>query len=413
MTPLVSSSLFHGWRVVAAAFIVAVFGWGFGFYGPPIYLHAVHEARGWTVALVSAAVTTHFICGALFVVALPGLHARFGVPAVTIVGTAALALGVLGWALAPQPWQLFAATVASGFGWAATGGAAINAMVSPWFARRRPSALAMAYNGASFGGIIFSPLWVTAIAALGFARAAALLGAVMVLTVGLLARRYFSRTPAAMGLPVDGGDAMAKRSVDPRPRAMPLPGRGLWRNLRFQTLAIGTALGLFAQIGLIAHLYSMLVPALGQQGAGLAMGLSTCCALLGRMLLIWFLPSDRRIAVAANYGLQVCGCAAFLLAGGGDVALLIAGVVLFGSGIGNATSLPPLIAQSDFAEQDVSRTVALVLALSQATYAFAPAAFGALREFLTVGGAENTAPFFVAAAIIQLAAAATYLAGRR
>jgi hypothetical protein len=36
---------FYGWRVVAGAFVLAVFGWGMGFYGPPVFLHAVQEAR--------------------------------------------------------------------------------------------------------------------------------------------------------------------------------------------------------------------------------------------------------------------------------------------------------------------------------------------------------------------------------
>jgi hypothetical protein len=39
--------------VVAAAFGLAVLGLGFGFYGPPIFLSAVREARGWPLALVS------------------------------------------------------------------------------------------------------------------------------------------------------------------------------------------------------------------------------------------------------------------------------------------------------------------------------------------------------------------------
>src|SRR6185295_19580288 len=54
---------FYGWRVVVAAFVLAVFGWGVGFYGPPIFLHAVREARGWPVSLVSTAVTAHFLVG--------------------------------------------------------------------------------------------------------------------------------------------------------------------------------------------------------------------------------------------------------------------------------------------------------------------------------------------------------------
>src|SRR3954453_9040578 len=41
---------FYGWTVVAGAFVVAVFGWGVGFYGPPIFLKAVRDIRGWSVA---------------------------------------------------------------------------------------------------------------------------------------------------------------------------------------------------------------------------------------------------------------------------------------------------------------------------------------------------------------------------
>jgi len=128
-------------------------------------------------------VTCHFLLGAVVVANLAVLPRRFGLVAVTRAGALAAALGVTGWALAQEPWQLFAATLLSGFGWAATGAAAINAMVSPWFARRRPAALSSAYNGASVGGVVLSPLWVALIAALGFAGAATAVGGVMVLAI--------------------------------------------------------------------------------------------------------------------------------------------------------------------------------------------------------------------------------------
>lgn len=47
----------------------------------------------------------------------------------------------------------------------------------------RPKAHSTAYNGASVGGIIFSPLWVALIDWLGFARAAMLVG---IVTVGVI-----------------------------------------------------------------------------------------------------------------------------------------------------------------------------------------------------------------------------------
>ncbi len=46
---------FFGWQVVAAAFVLAVFAWGVGFYGPGVYLHALHAREGWSLSLISAA----------------------------------------------------------------------------------------------------------------------------------------------------------------------------------------------------------------------------------------------------------------------------------------------------------------------------------------------------------------------
>jgi hypothetical protein len=398
---------FFGWRVVRAAFVVAVFGWGVGFYGPPVFLHAVQAERGWGVATVSGAVTLHFLSGAAVVAGLAGLHARFGLAAVTRAGAVLAAVGVLGWALAAAPWQLLLATLASGAGWAMTGAAAINAMVAPWFARRRPVALAAAYNGASIGGVVFSPLWVALIAALGFPGAAGLVGLVTIGVVWWLAGRVLGATPAGLGLLPDG-DAAGAVPAAPSRHAAPLAGT-VWRDRRFVTLALGAALGLFAQIGLIAHLLSLLVPALGAGGAGLAMGMATALAIAGRTGMGWVLGrgGDRRRALALSYLVQMLGCGLLLAAGGTAPAPLLAGVALFGLGIGNATSLPPLIAQADFGAAEVARVVALVTAVGQAGYAFAPLAFGLLREV-----APDGAAVFVAAAAIQLAAAAVIMIKR-
>jgi len=415
MTTNARSGLFYGWRVVAAAFALAVFGWGLGFYGPPVYLHAVREARGWSLALISTAVTVHFLFGAVVVANLPKLYGRFGVPTVTKAGAIALATGVAGWALACEPWQLFVATLLSGGGWVTMSAAAINAIVAPWFVRTRPAALASAYNGSSVGGVVFSPLWVAAIGFLGFPWAAAIIGLVVIVTIWILADRYFATTPAQMGLNADG-DApdVPMSATSTRPA---LPGRQMWRNLRFVTLAAGMALGLFAQIGLLAHLFSLLVPALGAQLAGVAASAATAAAIAGRTLVGWLMPAgaDRRRIACASYVIQIVGSLAFLLAAGDNVPLLLLGVVLFGAGIGNATSLPPLIVQVEFAKDDVPRVVSLIISISQATYAFAPAAFGLIREFAPQLGAPSVgaAPWvFIAAALIQALAIVAFLAGR-
>jgi cyanate permease len=89
------------------------------------------------------------------------------------------------------------------------------------------------------------------------------------------------------------------------------------------------------------------------------------------------------------------------------VALTL-GCVLFGLGIGNLTSLPPLIVQREFERADVATAVALIIAINQAVFAFAPAIIGAMRDTT----ADYQLPFALIA-LIQILAAVIILLGRR
>ena len=106
-----------------------------------------------------------------------------------------------------------------------------------------------------------------------------------------------------------------------------------------------------------------------------------------------------------------------LLAAGDNIPLLALGVVLFGAGIGNATSLPPLmIAQAEFVRDDVMRVVPMIIAVAQASYAFAPAAFGLIRASGPAFGPiqSGAAPcVFIVAALLQCLAIGALMVGRR
>jgi MFS family permease len=396
--------IFLGWKVVATAFVVALFSWGFAFYGSGVFLHALHQDRGWPISVVSAAITTQYVFSAGIVAYLSDIHDRLGVARTTRIGVVLLALGTLGWALAEAPWQLFPLSLVTGAGWAVTSGAAINAMVSPWFERRRSAALSHALNGASVGGVIMTPLWTASISALGFPVAAALLGAAMLAIVWPLAGAYLRKEPHELGLLADGAtdDGASAKSEPPR---LPLGRSALFRLPRFLTLSSAFALALFAQVGVLAHLVSMMAPTLGDGGAAAAVSVTTVGAITGRLLMSVVPPEfDRRIASALNLLLQVCGVA--LLTLGRPVPSFV-GCALFGLAVGNIVSLPPLIAQAEFDRADVLRVVALVTALNQALFAFAPGLFGALRD---VTG-SYALPLALAAAL-QIAAAILIMLGR-
>jgi len=170
----------------------------------PAGVPELRETKGRPLSVISTAITVHFLIGAVIGANLPEFHRRFGAATVTKAGALCLATGVLGWAGAAAPWQLSMPSMLSGAGWGGMSAFALYAIVSPWFVRTRPAALAMAYNGGSVGGVIFSPLWVKAIGTLGFSIAAAAISLVMVFTVGFLADHLFSRTPQHMGLWPDG-----------------------------------------------------------------------------------------------------------------------------------------------------------------------------------------------------------------
>ena len=113
----------------------------------------------------------------------------------------------------------------------------------------------------------------------------------MTITMWILADLVFSRSPQQMGLIADGDQPGMPAAAVTSSAARALAGLSLWRDRQFLTLSAGMALGLFAQIGLIVHLYSLLVPALGASQAGLAMGLVTGMAIAGRSLLSRIMPN--------------------------------------------------------------------------------------------------------------------------
>lgn len=390
---------YFGWRVVWAAFTIAIFAWGIGFYGPGIFLEALHDRHDWSVSLISAAITTHFLLGALLVARFPAVQARLGILRVVLLGAGLTAIGLLGWSSATQPWQIFAAAIFSGAGWALTSGASINAMLTPWFDGRRPAAIALAFNGASMGGVVFAPLWALLIHQWGFPLAGAVIAAATLAVMSLLAFLFLRQTPQSLGVPADPPAPRAAGMVDAP--SLP-PGRAIWREPRFLRLCAGFSLGAAALVGLLAHLFSLIAPTLGPFGAGLALSLITICAVIGRTLLGWALPvgADRRRAGAWNFALQTLGTLILLAALDVSAPLLLLGCVVVGLTVGNMLSLPPMIAQVEFTRADVGRVVALVTAVNQATYALTPGGFGLLRDLSGSGAAV-----LVAAALLQAASA--------
>src|ERR1700745_3935983 len=88
--------LYHGWLVVAAAFLGALYGFGLGFYGPGIYLVGLQELHGWSVDELSSAITPYSALGAPLLFFWVGkLFDRHGARKLVLAGTVAMVCGTV------------------------------------------------------------------------------------------------------------------------------------------------------------------------------------------------------------------------------------------------------------------------------------------------------------------------------
>ena len=401
------TALFHGWKVVATAFLVAMFGWGFGFYGAGVYLATLAETRGWATGTVGAAITGYYLLGAAALTTVPRLIERFGERTVVLGGSLLMAVAALALTRVGEPWQLWPAFLAMSFGWATMSGVMVNALVAPWFDRRLGFAISLALNGASCGGVIVAPLMILAIERFGFTLGVGLVALAMAVTLWPAAAMTLGRTPAGLGLAPDGGQAVAEPQSGPRAPPARLGARALLALPGPWTVLAAFALGLFAQVGFLTHLVAFLAPTLDPATLSLAVGLTTGAAIVGRVATGLVIDRiDTRVASAVTLLMQAGALGT--LATEPSVPVTLIACTVNGLGVGNLITLPSLILRREVPAAAFTRAVGLVVAGTQLTYACAPLLLGMLRD----AQGDYRAAWWLCAGI-DLAAAGIVLMRRR
>src|SRR6266851_4973611 len=266
-----TSARYDGWRIVAVCFLVATFGWAFGFYGQSVYVAELHRLYGWPASLISSATTFFYLFGAVLVAFVSEAVRTFGPRNCLLGGVLATAAAAL-IGQVTTPWQLYAVNVLLAFGWAGTSLGVITNTLGLWFDQRRGMAISLALNGASFGGIIGVPLLVAAIGSFGFSNAMMAAAATMLVLMIPVISIFVGRPPERGGIAVELAAAKAPSASRIRAQAI--------RDVAFLTVSIAFALVLFAQVGFIVHLIAFLDPAIGREHAAIAVALLTATALV-------------------------------------------------------------------------------------------------------------------------------------
>jgi MFS family permease len=249
---------FHGWLLVAIAFVTMAVGvnarTAFSLLFSPIL-----DDFGWDRGMTAGIFSFGFLVSALVTPCVGRLMDRRGPRLVVELGVVAMAAGLLLAPLAREPWQLYltlGAMVGGGVNCLAYTGQSLY--LTNWFVRRRGLALSIAFSGVGIGSVTLLP-WVQAlIEESGWRRACWALG--ILVLVGLAPPNLLlRRQPGDLGLVPDGsgpGSPTAHHAanvVDHRWAAVDWTlGRALC-TARFWWIAVGYFCALFVWYAVQVH----------------------------------------------------------------------------------------------------------------------------------------------------------------
>jgi MFS family permease len=395
-----SSLRYDGWRVVFACFVVATFSWGLGFYGHGIYLAELQHARGWPTSLMSTATTMYYLSGSLLVIYVSDFLQRLGPRNMLMIGGVLFSLAVAGIAYVSEPWHLFAAYIVMALGWMLASVGALTNVAGLWFFEKRGLAISLTLTGASFGGIILTPLMVEAISQYGFHKAMlgtaiatfVIITATVLLCVGQPPKPRTAAAAAQSRLPA--GEEWT------RARAL--------RSLQFWTMTLPFALGIGAQVGFLVHQLALLQPTMGLQMASYAVAVTTTMAVLGRLVVGAVIDRlNQRIVSAISFLSQALALLALINTN--SLAAMFVACAVFGFSVGNLITFPSLIITREFGARSFGLLVGLSVAINQVIYAFGPGVVGWLRDF----SGTYTVSLIVCMALQCLAAVIILIPSRR
>lgn len=403
---------YAGWRVVAALFAVLTLGSGFGFYNLTVYMNALADERGFSIAQLSFAISLFFLAGGIFGVVVARLIERFDIRWVMTAGAilSGLALALAG--VAESETQLLWVYALFGTGNAGVSLVPMSTIVTRWFpGANRSMALATASTGLSTGGIIVTPLSVAMIERSGIEVALLQFGWVYPLLL-LPLIWFFIRLPSAAE-PSTQQSTTTQAAIAQNGVTLPGWSEAQARTTRFfwlSTLAYFLLMG--AQVGGIAHLFNRIAVLTDRGDAATAVQILAIASISGRFFGGWLLSRiSTRVWLLGNTLGQ--GVGMLLLAAADSTTGAWIGALVFGLTVGNLLMLQPVVLVEAFGLHSYARIYATANGLTTLGVASGPLLLGLLFEQGGYGVSYTVAAVISGVALVVLLAAGPLTDGNR
>jgi predicted MFS family arabinose efflux permease len=263
--------------------------------------------------------------------------------------------------------------------------------------------MAVSQTGVSLAGILVVPLATWLIRSEGLAFATEVLAALVVGVALPVAFFVLRGDPTAHGEVADGHAHTAALAAAGTPRAIGpvFRTRDALRTQAFWGLALAFSLGLFAQVGFLAHQLASLREKLDPASAAFTVSATAFGSVVGRILIGPFADriEKRRIALVL---FLVQAVATFCFARAASGAALGSAAFVFGLTMGNIFMLQPLLVGEFFGIGSFARVLGSMQLVTQLACGLGPVAVGLAFERFGgyEGPLESLSVLAVAAALV-------------
>lgn len=328
------SSIYYGWRVVAALFVVGMMVYGGGLYAFTLFIPPLTSEFGWSRAATGGLVSIFWLAAPL---TLAGSYVNNRLGAFRLVSAGVIIEGVcmILVGLSHSLTGMFIIRTVMGLGKIMMA-AGVNLQAAAWFRRRFGMALAVCYSGWHFGGLVLAPVAQFCIDQVGWRNTSFLLGAlIIIVSMPLMIAWGRVRDPAQLGLALDGG--AAPDTTMPATDAEEHAAAPLLRTATFWMAVIVTVLGGVAYGGLLTHEVALINEhPIAHSVAALALSLTAGAALAGALVFGYL--CDRlpfRLIMSCELGLMLASLFGFVaFDSSSGTALLLVSATTFGLSVG-------------------------------------------------------------------------------
>ena len=400
-------SVFYGWWIVLAAFVIAFVYSGFFFYDFTLFVTPIRDDVPDVGAAIEPAWIVATVVGTVLSPILGGVFDRYGPKPVVGGGLllGGIGFGIMG--IMTEPWHLYVGLTLAGLGPIVFFAGCVSATVN-WFNRLRGRAVGITVVGLGLGGMLTRPSLLV-MEEIGW-RDSFLVMAGVVLILLLPLAFMLRRTPEDHGLLPDGdkpGDANAGATTIEESDAYGLAFTQVLRSPTFWFISMLMFL-CFWPIGALQIHQAPYMEDVGYSrlAAADAVGAMAIITVVGRIGGGWLADTiDPRKATVLAMFLQAIGIAAFALSRPEANWYLILFFIAFSPGFGAIIVLQPALLATYFGRRAFGASQGLLWTVTGIAVSLSPYAARIFDESL--GGMQNG--FFVFGALSALALILVYI----